>query len=119
MVREVTTQEFKELIYDFEENPDKWVYKGDKPAIADFWAPWCSPCRMVGPILEELSKEYEGKIDIYKVNVDDEPELSQTFEIRSIPSILFIPIEGDPQMSVGALPKEKLGIAINEVLKVL
>jgi len=117
MTTELTTDTFKEKVFDYN-NSDEWVFEGDKPAIIDFWAEWCGPCKMVGPILEELSEEYDGKIDVYKVNVDDYPELSQAFGIRSIPSILFVPMEGNPQMSLGALPKETFKQAITESLKV-
>jgi thioredoxin 1 len=118
MVREITTEEFKELIYNFEENPDKWVYKGDKPAIVDYFADWCQPCKAIGPILEDLSEQYEGKLDIFKVNVDDNPELAQAFGIQSIPSLLFVPMNEQPQMAMGALPKESFNKVINETLKV-
>ena len=114
----LTTESFKEKVFNFEENTEEWVYEGDKPAIVDFWAEWCGPCKMVGPILEELSEEYQGKIDIFKVNVDENPELSQAFGIQSIPSLLFIPMNEQPQMAMGALPKQTFKEAINETLKV-
>lgn len=117
MTLELTTESFKEKVFDFENNKE-WVYEGNKPAIIDFWAPWCGPCKAVGPVLEELSKEYEGKIDIFKVNVDEQPELSQAFGIQSIPSLLFVPMNEQPQMAMGALPKETFRKAINETLKV-
>ena len=117
MIEIKTTQEFKDKIFDFEEN-EEWVFKGDKPAIVDFSAIWCGPCRMVGPVLEELSGDYEGKVDVYKVNIDENPELSQAFGIQSIPAILFVPMEGQPQMSLGALPKSTIETAIKEVLKI-
>ena len=88
------------------------------PAIIDFWAEWCAPCRMVSPVLEELSKEYEGKIKIYKVNTEHEQELAAAFGIQSIPSLLFIPVGEQPQMAAGALPKDAFVKIINEVLKV-
>lgn len=91
---------------------------GDKPVIIDFYADWCGPCKMVAPVLEELSKEYDGKVQIYKVDTEAEQELAQVFGIRSIPSILFIPKEGKPQMTMGALPKESFVKAINEILLV-
>ena len=86
--------------------------------LVDFWAPWCGPCKMVAPVLEELSKEYDGKVQIYKVDTEAEQELASVFGIRSIPSILFIPMDGKPQMSMGALPKESFVKAINEILLV-
>ena len=92
------------------------TYLGDKPAIVDFYASWCGPCRMVAPILEELAGEYEGKIVVYKVNTEKEPDLAAAFGIRSIPSILFIPMSGKPQMLQGAMPKDAFKKAIEEYL---
>lgn len=117
MLKHLTTQEFKEKVFNYEQNQE-WKYQGDKPCIIDFYADWCAPCRMVAPILEELAKEYEGKIDIYKVDTESEQELAAVFGIRSIPSLLFIPKEGQPQMALGALPKETFVRAIDEVLGV-
>jgi thioredoxin len=114
----LTKETFKEKIFNFEENKEKFEYKGGKPAIIDFYADWCGPCKMVVPILEELSKEYNGKIDIYKINTEEEQELSAMFGIRSIPSILFLPLNEEPQMVQGALPKSSFEQAIKEVLKV-
>lgn len=113
----LTSSTFKEKVFDYEKNKE-WKYKGSKPAIVDFYADWCGPCKMIAPILEELQKEYDGKIIIYKVDVDDEKELANVFQTYSIPSILFIPMEGQPQMAKGALPRESFVKAINEVLKV-
>lgn len=112
----LTKEEFLEKVYNFEKNPDTWKYEGDKPAIVDFYADWCGPCKMVAPVLEELAKEYAGQIVVYKINTDKERELSAAFGIRSIPSLLFIPMEGTPQMAQGAMPKAELKRAINEVL---
>ena len=112
----LTKAEFLEKVYNFEKNPDAWKYEGDKPAIVDFYADWCGPCKMVAPVLEELAKEYAGQIVVYKINTDKERELSAAFGIRSIPSLLFIPMEGTPQMAQGAMPKAELKRAINEVL---
>jgi thioredoxin len=86
--------------------------------IIDFYADWCGPCKMVGPVLEQLSKEYDGKLNVYKVNTESEQELAAAFGISSIPSILFVPVDGKPQMSAGALPKETFKNLIKDVLKV-
>jgi thioredoxin 1 len=111
----LTKETFLEKVFNFEKNKD-WTFEGKLPCIIDFYADWCQPCKVVSPILEELSKEYEGKINIYKVNTEEETELSSAFGIRSIPSLLFCPAEGQPQMAQGALPKESLVQAITEVL---
>jgi thioredoxin len=100
----LTKQTFLDKIFNYEESQD-WDFKGDRPAIIDFYADWCGPCKMVAPIMEELSDEYEGQVDIYKIDTEAEQELAAVFGIRSIPSILFIPTEGQPQMAQGALPK--------------
>lgn len=113
----LTAETFKDKVFNYEATKE-WKFSGDKPAIVDFYAPWCGPCKMVAPVLEELSKEYDGKIDIYKVNTEAEGELSAVFGIQSIPSILFIPKNGAPQMSMGALPKSDFERAIKEILKV-
>ncbi len=114
-MEKLTKDTFREKIFDFEKNKD-WKFEGELPAIIDFYADWCGPCRMVGPVLEELSKEYAGKVNIYKVDTDKEQELAAMFGIRSIPSILFVPKEGQPQMAMGALPKDALKDAISSVL---
>ena len=111
----LTLATFKEKVFDFEKNKE-WKFEGKLPCIIDFYADWCGPCKMVAPILEELTKEYDGKIDIYKVDTEVEQELSQAFGIRSIPSMLFCPAEGQPQMAQGALPKPALIQAIDDVL---
>ena len=117
MPEELTKATFQEKVFNYEENKE-WKYEGELPAIVDFWAEWCGPCRMVAPVLEELSKEYEGKINIYKVNTENEQELAAAFGIQSIPSLLFIPLDEQPQMAAGALPKDALVKIIDEVLKV-
>lgn len=117
MTENLTRQTFLEKIFNYEENKD-WDYKGDLPAIVDFWAEWCGPCKMVAPVLEEISNEFEGKLKIYKVNTDEEPELSQAFGIQSIPALLFIPLDEKPQMAAGALPKDVLLKAMKDVLNV-
>ena len=96
----------------------QWKYKGEVPAVIDFYADWCGPCKMVSPILEELSKEYEGRLNIYKIDTEAQQELAGMFGIRSIPSILFIPLEGQPTMSAGALPKKEFVKIFREVLGV-
>lgn len=108
---------FKEKVFDFEANKE-WKFEGDKPCIIDFYADWCAPCRMLTPVLEELSKEYEGKVDIYKIDTEKEKDLAGMFGIRSIPSILFVPKEGQPQMATGALPKQELVKVMEKVLDV-
>ncbi len=111
----LTKATFLEKVFDFEKNQE-WKFEGTLPCLIDFYADWCGPCKMVAPILEELSKEFEGKINIYKVNTEVEQELAAAFGIRSIPSLLFCPKDGKPQMSMGALPKQAMTDAINEVL---
>jgi thioredoxin 1 len=111
----LTKQTFKDKIFDFEQGKE-WNYKGDLPCIIDFYADWCGPCRMVAPVLEELAKEFEGRIHIYKVDTEKEQELAGMFDIRSIPSILFVPKTGQPQMSLGALPKANFVEQINKLL---
>ena len=117
MSEELTKTTFLEKVFNYEQNKE-WKYEGEMPAIIDFWAEWCAPCRMVSPVLEELSKEYEGKIKIYKVNTEHEQELAAAFGIQSIPSLLFIPVGEQPQMAAGALPKDAFIKIIDEVLKV-
>ena len=107
---------FKEIIMDYTANPKSWVFKGQKPCIVDFYADWCGPCKHIGPIMEELAKEYSGKINIYKVNVDNEKELSTFFKIESIPALIFSPMKGDPTIQAGALDKEDYIKMIDEIL---
>jgi len=111
----LTTNKFKEEIFDYTTEKD-WKFKGNKPAIIDFYAEWCGPCKMVAPILEELSEEYKDKLVIYKVDTEVEQELSAVFQIRSIPSMLFIPIDKQPMMQAGALPKTALKEVIEKEL---
>ncbi len=113
----LTKETFINKVFNYEQNQE-WKFEGKLPCIIDFYADWCGPCKMVAPILEELSKEYDGKINIYKVNTEEEQELAGAFGIRSIPSMLFCPADGQPQMAVGALPKDSLISAIKDVLKV-
>jgi thioredoxin 1 len=115
MTEHLTKETFLQKVFNFEINKE-WKYEGQLPALVDFWAPWCGPCRVVGPVIDELSKEYAGKIHIYKVNTEDEQELAAAFGIQSIPSLLFIPKTGIPKMAVGALPKAALKKAIETEL---
>ncbi len=116
MIEHLTMESFKEKIMDYETNKDNWIFEGELPAIIDFYADWCGPCKMVAPILEELSKEYKDQINIYKIDTEEQQELASMFAIRSIPSVLFIPKNSEPQMSVGALPKSKFKEIIDELL---
>lgn len=111
----LTLDSFKEKIFDFEKEQE-WKFKGDLPAIIDFYADWCGPCKAVAPVLEELSDEYEGKLNIYKIDTDKEVELSGMFGIQSIPTLLFIPTEGSPMMQKGAIPKNAFKQVIEEKL---
>lgn len=117
MPEHLTSQTFREKVFDYEKNKE-WKFEGTLPAMVDFWAPWCGPCRMVGPVIDELSQEYAGKVNFYKVNTDEEQELAGTFGIQSIPSLLFIPKEGTPKMAMGALPKAELKKIIEQELLV-
>ncbi len=115
MLEHLTKETFLQKVFDYE-NKQEWEYQGDLPAIIDFYADWCAPCRIVAPILEELAEEYKDKIVIYKVDTEEEQELAAVFGIRSIPSILFIPKNDKPQMAVGALPKETFKEIIEDIL---
>lgn len=115
MTEHLTKKTFLEKVFDYEKNTE-WKYSGELPCIIDFYADWCAPCKMVAPLLEELSEEYKGKVNIYKVDTEAEQELAAVFGIRSIPSILFVPMGDKPQMAQGALPKDALREAIEKVL---
>ena len=112
---QLTKDKFQKEVFDFSQNKD-WKFEGDKPAIIDFYADWCGPCQMVAPVLEELSNEYADEIVIYKVDTEQEQELSAMFGIQSIPSLLFIPKDGKPMMQKGALPKGTMKKVIEEEL---
>ena len=108
---------FLRRVADFENSPNEWKFLGNKPALIDFFAPWCGPCKMLSPVLDELAEEYDGKVDIYKVNIDNEEELAEIFDIRSVPTLLFVPMQGDPKRAMGAMPKSEIRNLINKMLK--
>ena len=112
----LTKAEFLTKVFNYEKNPNQWVYEGKKPCIIDFYADWCGPCRQVAPVLKELAGEYKGKIIIYKINVDKEKELAAVFGVQSIPTFLFVPAKGQPQLGQGALPKEMFKEQIDKFL---
>lgn len=111
----LTKETFLNKVFNYEQNKE-WKFEGDKPCLIDFYADWCQPCKMVAPVLEELSKEYDGKINIYKIDTEAQQELAAAFGIRSIPSLLFCPKDDQPQMAQGALPKDTLKQVIEDVL---
>lgn len=116
MLENLTKQIFLNKVFDYENNKE-WKYNGELPSVIDFWAPWCGPCRIIGPVIDELSKEYAGKVNFYKVNTEEERELASVFGIQSIPSLLFIPTDRQPMMATGALPKDTLkGIIEKELI---
>jgi len=111
----LTKETFQQKVFNWEANQE-WKFEGELPCLIDFYADWCGPCKMVAPILEELAVEYKDKINIYKVDTEDQQELASVFGIRSIPSLLFCPKEGQPQMAMGALPKDTFKKAIDDIL---
>lgn len=117
MVQHLTTAEFQEEIFDYTKERE-WKYRGNLPAVIDFWAPWCGPCMMLGPVVDALSEEYAGVVEFYKINTDEETDLAAAFGIQSIPSLLFIPEEGQPKFAAGALPKGVLKDIIERELGV-
>lgn len=117
MTEHLTKETFLSKVFNYELNKE-WKFEGDKPCVIDFYADWCGPCKMVAPVLEELSKDFDGKLNVYKVNTEEEQELASAFGIRSIPSFLFVPAEGQPQMAMGALPKDTFIQAFKDVLGV-
>jgi len=117
MLEQLTNDTFKTKVFNYTENKE-WKFEGDVPCLIDFYADWCGPCKVVAPILEELAQEYDGKLNVYKVDTEAERELAGAFGIQSIPSLLFVPKDGQPQMAQGALPKDTFEQAIKEVLKV-
>jgi thioredoxin 1 len=117
LMETLTKDSFLQKVFNYEQNKE-WKFEGKLPCIVDFYADWCGPCKMVEPILQELAQEYQGKLNIYRVDTQAQQELATAFGIQSIPSILFVPLNDKPQMAVGALPKETLKKTIKEVLKV-
>ena len=117
MAEHLSLETFKERIFDYE-NEKEWKYRGELPAIIDFYADWCSPCKMVAPILEKLSKKYDGKLHVYKVNTEQEQELAGMFGVQSIPTLLFIPKDGQPRVSMGAMPEREFERLISDILMV-
>ena len=115
-VQNLTIAEFKKQIMDFEANPQEWKYLGDKPAIIDFYATWCGPCKATAPVLEKIAEKYDGRINVFKVDVDKEQELAALFGVRSIPSLLFIPMNEKPQMATGAMMQNDFERAIADIL---
>ena len=115
-VQHITYQDFLDKIWNFEKSPEEFKFKGKTPAIVDFYADWCGPCRKVGPIMEKLAKDYDGKLAVYKVNVDKEKDLAAAFQVRSIPMVLFIPLEGQPMMQVGAMAESEYKKVVEERL---
>ena len=117
MAEFLTKETFKEKVFNYEVNKE-WKFEGTKPVLIDFYADWCGPCKMLSPIIEELALEYKGVIDIYKIDTEAEQELASVFGIQSIPSLLFVPVEGIPTMAAGALPKETLKEAFKDIFKI-
>ena len=115
-VKQLTYSEFIKTIWDFEKNNDTFIYKGELPAVIDFYADWCGPCRRVGPIMEKMAKEYDGKLLVYKVNVDNERQLASVFGVRSIPMVLFIPVKGQPMAQTGAMTEQQYRQVIEKEL---
>lgn len=113
---ELTKATFLEKVFNYEANPEAWKYNGDKPAIIDFYATWCGPCRITSPILADLAAEYGKEIYVYKIDVDKEPELARMFGVQSIPMFLFIPMNEQPQVAMGALPRKSFKEAIDTFL---
>lgn len=112
----LTKETFKTKVMNYEENQKQWVFEGNKPCVIDFYADWCQPCKKIAPIMKDLAKEYEGEINVYKVDTEKQKELARVFGIKSIPSILFCPKDGKPQMTRGVMPKEKFVNIVDELL---
>ncbi len=117
VIKTIDAKYMREHIFDYRENPNKFVFKGKKPAVLDFYADWCGPCRQLSPRLEEVAKKYQGQVDVYKINIDNEEELAKVFGVRSIPMLLFIPVGETPIQHSGALSVEQLDKAIQQIIK--
>lgn len=112
----LTAAEFKRKVTDYQNSAQEWVFNGTRPAVVDFYATWCGPCKMTAPVLDRLARDYAGKIDFYKVDIDKEPELASAFGIQSIPTFLFIPVKGKPTVQMGAMQKADFERIIKSVL---
>lgn len=115
-VRYLTTADFKRFVMDYEAHPQEWVFQGKRPAVVDFYATWCGPCKMMAPVVEGLAKDYAGKVDFYKVDIDKEQDLASAFGIQSIPTFLFVPVDGNPTVQMGAMQREDFEKIIKTVL---
>lgn len=115
-VESLDMEGFKAKVYNYDKNPEEWVFEGNEPCVIDFYADWCRPCKMVAPIMDELANDYDGQITIYKVNTDKQKELAGLFGVRSIPAILYVPMDGKPQMSTGAMKKQDYKKIFDEFL---
>ena len=115
-VTELTAEVFKKQVMDYEKHPNEWVFAGERPAVIDFYATWCGPCKATAPVIDELAGVYDGKVDFYKVDVDKQEELAALFGVRSIPTLLFVPKTGKPNMQVGAMNRQQLEDAIKSTL---
>ena len=115
-VIDLSKESFVERVSEFQRYPEGWNFKGDKPCVVDFHAPWCVYCKALSPVLDQLAEEYDGKIDFYKVDVDQEPELESAFKIRMIPNLLFVPVNGTPYMELGTMGKPQLKSMLEDLL---
>lgn len=115
-VASLTASGFRRLVMDYESHPQEWVYEGKRPAVIDFYATWCGPCKMMSPIVEEVAETYAGKVDFYKVDIDTERELADIFGIQSIPTFLFVPVKGNPSVQMGTMQQEDFEKAVSETL---
>ena len=112
----LTRDEFNKKITNLDARPFQWEFLGDKPAVIDFYASWCGPCKMMAPVMDELAEEYEGRVDIYKINIEEEEEIASAFGVRSVPSFVFVPMDGEPKMSVGAASKGDMEKIIDGII---